>query len=72
MAVPMLLPGACGDRRQDGEQRRRLGLDLPEAEDDHESRHEQKPAAEPVQAGEHACGETQREREEDFLHQSAR
>src|SRR5205085_1864647 len=61
VSVAVLAPGADGDGRQDGEQRRRLGRTLREPERE-QRRHEEDPAADAEQAGDDARRESERGR----------
>src|SRR5581483_7639518 len=71
VAVAALPPGADDRGREDGEQRRRLRVQLREAEHEHERRHEQDPAAHSEEPGEHA-GEAADGDDEDDRHTSSR
>ena len=62
----MLPPGARDDRRQDREQRRRLGIELREAERE-QGRDEEDPAADAEEARETPGREAEHEREEDVV-----
>ena len=62
--VAALVPRTGGDRRQDREQRRRLRLELAQAEGD-ERGYEQDPAADAEQPGEDPRCEAERKREQD-------
>src|SRR5262249_46826940 len=53
--------------RQDRRERRRLGVKLAQPESE-ESRHEQDPAADSEQSGEHARGEAEHQRQHDGRH----
>ena len=57
-------PGAGADDRHgdDRQQRRRLGLVLAQAEEDHQRRHEQHAAADAEHPGDHAAGDADRDR----------
>src|SRR5829696_4931424 len=58
--VARLVPRARRDRREDGEERGRLGLQLPETEREQRG-HEENAAADPEEAGEHAGAEAERD-----------
>src|SRR5205814_223044 len=58
-------PGPHRRRREDREQRRRLGVQLREAEAEHERRHEQDPAADAEEPGEHSGEKPEQQHEHD-------
>jgi hypothetical protein len=57
--VAALAPRADERGRDDGQQARRLGVDLRQAEDEGQGRHEEDPAADAEEAGENPCGDAE-------------
>ena len=63
VAVPPLPPRSDDRRRQDREERGRLRVELRQAEDERERRHEQDPAADAEEPGQHAAQAADRDHE---------